>query len=265
MTETTPETSPGAEAPQDYPDLTPEARARIQQIAERQRRARSLTLRAISFVGNQVEDGLKFLPKTVRTQLDDVARAALRQSYDLAVRSRGGMGEGIGSDGVHLFAGTVTGAIGGFGGLPTAIAELPVTTTLIFRAVLHVAEDYGEDPSHPETAKACLAVFGAGVPEDPVDAVDTTFIGARLSLSGAAVSGLIRKVAPRFAAVLSQKLATQAVPIIGAAAGAGTNYAFVDYYVRLAHVHFGLRQMGRIYGEQAVNDAFHEALLPVRT
>lgn len=68
---------------------------------------------------------------------------------------------------------------------------------------------------------------------------------------------MISKVAPKFAAVLTQKLASQAVPILGAAAGAGTNLAFVNYYTEVAHVHFGLRQLAREYDPDQVIEAFH--------
>lgn len=240
--------------------LTNEARAEIAKIASRQRRANTVLMKAINFVGGHVEDGLKILPASARVQVDDIARAALRHSYDLASRSREGRGRNIGSDRVHKLMGTLSGALGGFGGLPTALVELPVATTVIFRAVHHVATEYGEDPSAEQTRMECLAVFGAGGPGSDDDGIDTAFIGARLSLSGTAVNALISRVAPKFAAVLSQKLATQAVPVLGAAAGAGTNYAFVDYYVALAHVHFGLRKLARVYGEAAVTEAFHQAL-----
>ena len=240
--------------------LTDAARAEIAALAARQRKANGMLMSAINFVGGQVEDGLKLLPAGTRDQIDDLARAALRQSFDVAHKSRGGMGRNIGSDRVHKILGTLSGALGGFGGLPTAIAELPVATTVIFRAVHHVAVAYGEDPDAEETRMECLAVFGAGGPGGEDDGVDTAFIGARLSISGAAVNGLISKVAPRFAAVLSQKLASQAVPVLGAAAGAGTNYAFVDYYVSMAHVHFGLRKLARVHGEKAVTDHFHKVL-----
>ena len=240
--------------------LNDEARAEIAALAARQRKANGLLMTAINFVGGQVEDGLKLLPKSARDQVDEIARVALRHSFDVASRSRSGVRQNIGSDRLHKLIGTLSGAVGGFGGLPTAIAELPVATTVIFRAVHHVAIEHGEDPDAPATRMECLAVFGAGGPGTEDDGVDTAFIGARLSISGAAVNGLISKVAPKFAAVLSQKLASQAVPVLGAAAGAGTNYAFVDYYVSMAHVHFGLRRLARIYGEDAVLDEFHKVL-----
>jgi hypothetical protein len=246
------------------PALDDGTRARIAALALRQRKANGVLMKAINFVGGQVEDGLKMLPKPLRDQLNEVTRNALRRSYDIAARSRGGIGQRFGSDQSHRIIGTLSGAIGGFGGLPTALAELPVATTLIFRAVLHVAAEYGEDPASDETRMECLAVFGSGGPGSADDGVDTAFIGARLSLSGAAVNTLISRVAPKFAAVLSQKLAAQTVPVLGAVAGAGTNYAFVDYYVALAHVHFGLRQLVREYGDVAVLDEFHRQLAAPR-
>ena len=240
--------------------LSQAARDEITALAARQRRANGILMKGINFVGGQVEDGLKVLPDGTRDQIDKLARSALRQSFDAAHKSSKGIGRNIGSDRVHKILATLSGAVGGLGGLPTALAELPVATTVIFRAVHHVAVEYGEDPDAEATCMECLAVFGAGGPGTDDDGVDTAFIGARLSLSGAAVNGLISRVAPRFAAVLSQKLASQAVPILGAAAGAGTNYAFIDYYVAMAHVHFGLRKLARAHGDAAVADYFHKVL-----
>ena len=244
-------------------DLTPSdvlddaTRAAVLALVLRQRRANGVLMKAINFVGGQVEDGLKMLPTGARAQIDLAARRALEASYTAASRSRVTYG---GSDNMHKAMGALSGALGGLGGLPTALLELPVATTVIFRAVQGVAAHYGEDPQGEDTRMECLAVFGSGGPGSADDGVDTSFFGARLGLTGAAVHGLLGKVAPRFATVLSQKLAAQAVPILGAAAGAGTNYAFTDYYVQMAHVHFGLRKLARDKGEAAVLDEFHRVL-----
>ena len=64
--------------------------------------------------------------------------------------------------------------------------------------------------------------------------------------------------------MLGQKLASQTVPILGAAAGAGTNFAFVNYYTEIAHVHFGLRKLARTHGADAVGDAFHAELAQLK-
>ncbi len=244
-----------------FPPLSADKRAQVAALAARQKRANGILMKAINFVGGQVEDTLKMLPAGAREQIDAAARNALQRSYDLAATSRRGrFSQTVQTDAGHKIMATISGALGGLGGLPTALAELPVATTMIFRAVQGVAAQYGEDPTAQETRLECLAVFGAGGPGTDDDGVDTSFIGARLGLTGAAVHGLLGKVAPRFATVLSQKLASQAVPVLGAAAGAGTNYAFTDYYVEMAHVHFGLRQLARDHGEDPVLDAFHAEL-----
>lgn len=245
--------------------LSDEAQSDITALARRQTAANGVLMTAITFVGGQVDDTLKLLPQGAKTQIDDAARKALQRSYDIAATTRSGIaGKAVTSDRGHKVLATISGALGGVGGLPTALAELPIATTMIFRAVQGVAAQYGEDPTSPETRLQCLAVFGAGGPGDADDSVDTAFVGARLAITGAAVNGLISKIAPRFAAILTQKLATQAVPVLGAAAGAGTNYAFTDYYVEMAHVHFGLRKLAQAHEKDIVEDAFHTALVAAK-
>lgn len=244
--------------------LSDAARAQIAALAMRQHAASGVLMQVVSFLGGQVEDGMKLLPVNTRARLEGAATRALRASYDAAGRSRGGLGRRVTSDRAHKTMASISGALGGLGGLPTALAELPIATTMIFRAVQHVAAAHGEDPTSPDTRAQCLHVFGKGGHGKDDDGIDTSFIGARLGLSGAAINKLISKVAPRFATVLGQKLAGQAVPILGAAAGAGTNYTFVSYYTDIAHVHFGLREMARTYDAAQVADAFHSELLKLQ-
>ena len=252
------EINPDAPPPPAPAVLDDAALAEITTLVNRQSKAAGILMQIVSFAGSRVENSLKFLPKGARRQFEGAVREALGRSYALAARSR--IGGRLQGDRANKALATMSGALGGIGGLPTALAELPIATTMIFRAVQGVAEAHGEDPTSAEVRAECLRVFGSGGPGGADDGIDTTFIGARLSLSGAAVHRLIATVAPRFAAVLGQKLASQAVPVLGAAAGAGTNYAFIDYYVEMAHVHFGLRRLAREHGETPVIDAFHRVL-----
>lgn len=226
-------------------------------LARRQDRAGSVLLKAINLAGGQMEDVLSTLPNQVRGPLEEAIKAGLTRSYGAAARTRGGP---FRSDRAHRTLATLSGALGGVGGLPTAIAEMPVAITLIFRAVQAVAEAHGEDPISDEVRVECLRVFGMGGPGEVDDGIDTAFVGARLTLTGPALQRLIAAIAPRVAAVLGQKLAAGAVPLLGAAAGAGTNYAFIDYYVEIAHVHFGLRALQRSADADAVLAAFHDEL-----
>ena len=127
--------------------------------------------------------------------------------------------------------------------MPTALAELPVTTTLLLRVIQGVAVEHGFDASAENVQFDCIRVFSAAGPLEEDDGADLGFISARVTLTGATVQGLISKVAPRLATVLGQKLAAQTVPVLGAVAGAATNYAYTSYYQEMAHVHFGLRRL----------------------
>ena len=226
--------------------------------AQRQASANGMLMQVITYVGGQVEDGMKMLPAAFRTKIEGAARTALERSFHLAKASRQGpLERAVAGDRMHKVIGAISGALGGVGGVPTAIAEIPVATTIIFRAVQGVAQSYGEDIDSDETRAECLRVFSAGGPDADDDGIDTSFIGARVALTGPAIHSLIAKVAPKFAAVLTQKPATQAVPVLGAAAGAGTNLAFVNYYTEMAHVHFGLRQLAREFDPDQVIEAFH--------
>lgn len=239
------------------PDLSDDARALIAALAKRQNGAQGLLMAVITRVGGQVENGIKALPAPVQDRLTEVARGALTRSYDMAHRSRN---VGPKSPRAHKVAATMTGALGGVGGLATSVVELPIAITTIFRAVQLVAADNGFDPDAEETRLECLQVFGAGAPGDDDDGIDTAFIGARMALTGSAINGVIARIAPRVATVLGQKLASQTVPVLGALAGAGTNYAFVDYYTEIAQVHFGLKRLAADFDTDQVADAFHEEL-----
>lgn len=251
--------SPAHIPPPGNTALPPEAQRQITALARRQAEARGVLMSLVSAAGDRVETGLRQLPAPIRARIEDSARAALRHSYHLAARSHGiaPLARVMRSDRAHRVAASLSGAVGGAGGAITALAEIPMATTMIFRAVQSVAAAHGEDPRDAQTRIECLRVFGTGAPDPADDGIDTAFLGARLTLTGPALHGVLAQVAPRFATMLGQKLAGQAVPVLGAAAGAGTNYAFTAYYTEIAHVHFGLRALARAHGEAPVLDHFH--------
>jgi hypothetical protein len=67
---------------------------------------------------------------------------------------------------------------------------------------------------------------------------------------------LIAQVASRFGVVVTQKLAAQAVPVIGALGGAAVNYAFIDHFQEIARAHFTVRRLERSYGKVAVREVY---------
>lgn len=245
--------------------LSAQARAEIDALAQRHRRAGGLLIRLVNLAGGQLENRLELLPDRIKDQIETAARNALGFAYRVAERSHQnpapGRAPALGNRG-NLALATVTGAVGGFGGLPSSLAELPVTTTLLLRAIQTIAQGHGFDLSEARVRAECLQVFASGSPLEADDGVNTSFLTARVTLTGGAMQRLISAVAPRFAAVFGQKLAAQAVPILGAVAGAGVNYTFASYYQEMAHIRFGLMRLADQHDPDAVAAAFRVAASP---
>jgi EcsC family protein len=219
--------------------------ATLEELRARLRASETLGVKLLAAIGGQADGLLDRLPRSTRDVLEQATARALMLSYDLAFQSRKhGLGAGA-PEWVHTALTTGMGMAGGLGGLGTALAELPVTTTLLLRNVQDVAGRYGFDPQEKHTRLACLHVLAATGPlcDRPLD--QAGFLAARMTLSGATVQGVIAKVAPRLSVVLGKKLATQAVPVLGAAAGAATNFTYARYYRNVAHVSFGLRRLAQ--------------------
>ncbi|MEP1765291.1 MAG: EcsC family protein [Sulfitobacter sp.] len=215
--------------------------AELERIARRYTAAGGVGISVLNLIGGQAENLLDRLPTSLRKQLEAATISALDHAMHAAHRSRLHVPDQ--ASWLNSAASAAMGAIGGAGGLPTALAELPVTTTLLLRVIEGVAEEHGFDPELESVRFDCVQVFSAAGPLAEDDGSDLAFLTARLALSGKAVQAVIHKIAPRLAVVMGQKLAAQTVPVLGAVAGAATNYAYTSYYQDMAHVHFGLRKL----------------------
>jgi hypothetical protein len=215
--------------------------ARLDEIAKRYRKAGGVGIHVLNLIGGQADGLISRLPGPVRRNLDAATVAALHAAMKAAHSSRAYFPDQ--RSWLNQAASVAMGAAGGAGGLPTALAELPVTTTLLLRVIQGVAVEHGFDPAAENVQFDCVQVFAAAGPLAGDDGADLGFLSARLALSSRAMQAVVARVAPKLAIVLGQKLAAQAVPVLGAVAGAATNYAYTSYYQDMAHVHFGLRKL----------------------
>lgn len=159
---------------------------------ERYKGANGLGMKAVSFVGGQADSLLDRLPEGIRGQLDAATGQALIMANDAAWLSRNGLDlnvTGDRADWINRLAITAMGAAGGFGGIPTALAELPVTTTVLLRAIQGIAAEEGFDTDDPKVRMQAIQVFGAAGPMAKSQTTDTAFLTARLSLTGATLHG----------------------------------------------------------------------------
>lgn len=231
----------------------------IAQLATRYRRANGPLMALMSRLGGTVESRMKALPPSLRAQIERVTHAALERAHGVA--GHVARAPDMGPQG-PVFAVMATGAMGGMGGLPTALAELPVTVTVILHAIRQAAVEAGYDPDDPAIRAECLQVFGAGSPLAGDDGMNTSLIAARLALTGSAIQSVIARVAPRLAVALGQKLAAQAVPVLGAITGAALNAAYMRYYREIARIRFALLRLAEVHGADRVLAGFRDQVSP---
>lgn len=66
----------------------------------------------------------------------------------------------------------------------------------------------------------------------------------------------VSAIAARFNVVVTEKVAAQTLPVVGAACGAAVNVAFVANFQRVAAGHFAVRSLERTWGFDAVRAAY---------
>jgi hypothetical protein len=74
----------------------------------------------------------------------------------------------------------------------------------------------------------------------------------------------IALVASRFGVVVTEKVALQAVPVIGALGGAVVNYIFVEHFQDVARGHFIVRRLERTYGKDYVRREYERLAMRTR-
>ncbi|TDB27724.1 EcsC family protein [Stenotrophomonas sp. ATCM1_4] len=248
--------------------------------------APTLTARMANVVGAPLEFAVRKLPNAVSSRIQSVTEAALYKAAQAALLTMDRTQPGKrASPRLHKLAAAASGAVGGAGGLMTLAIELPLSTTIIMRAVADIARSEGFDLNDFATRQACLEVFALGGNSGKDDASETGYYMTRgfttelmrhfsAELAGSAVKGhglglgigpkeagkwlakIVEKVVARFGVVVSEKFAAQAVPVIGAVAGATLNTMFVSYYQDMARGHFIVRRLEKTYGFEPVRLAY---------
>ena len=217
----------------------------------------------IELIGHALPD---FASEAIATATSKGLAAALKVALRTMQRS-----PHAGSQLLHKALATASGAAGGAFGLSTLPIELPVSTIIILRSIADIARSEGENLAEPETALSCIQVFALGGRTGSVDASESGYFAVRGMLAktvteaarfiaerGVVEQGapvlirFISQIASRFGAVVSQKVAAQALPIIGALGGAAVNYAFIEHFQEIAKGHFTVRRLERAYGKDTV-------------
>ncbi len=238
------------------PALRDDPAPEIARLALRYRRANGPVIALVNRLGLRLEEQMRMLQPAFRARVEGAVADGLARAFRVARLGR--FAPETGPAGARVLA-AVTGAAGGAGGLVTAMAEIPVTVTVFLHVIAREAAAAGFDPEDPAVQAECLRVLASGTPLADDDGVDTSFLGARLALTGGAVQKLIATVAPAVASLLTRRLAAQAVPVLGAVTGAALNAAYLGYYREMAAVRFGLMRLAATHGAEPVLAGFVHA------
>ena len=236
----------------------------------------SLASRLTHAIGGRVESLGRALPSPARRSIAMATESALKVALRLAVRSLGPDDPGASqprklSNRWHKAAAAASGAIGGAFGFAALAVELPISTAILLRSIADIARAEGEDLSSPEARLACIEVFALGGHKSDEVALEGGYFALRATLaqsvnesarflvksglageSAPVVVRMISQVAARFGIAVSEKLAAQAIPVLGAFGGATINAAFAEHFQSLARGHFIVRRLERKYGPDAV-------------
>ena len=142
----------------------------------------SLAGRLSHVLAMPIEEGVALLPKRWQKRLHKAAEKSIRQSLSMAI---GTISQGETTPAhiyMHKFMAIATGAAGGFFGPLTLLAELPLTTALMLRAIADIAQHEGEDLTQRESKMACVQVFALGGRTKEDEAADLGYYGLRVAL-----------------------------------------------------------------------------------
>jgi hypothetical protein len=230
----------------------------------------SLAARLTAIVGKPIELIGSALPEGAANAIAAATTKGLNTALKVALRTMENRPEAA-SRLLHKALATASGALGGSLGLVTAPLEIPISTIIMLRSIADIARSEGENLADPDAALSCVQVFALGARTGAVDSAESGYFVVRGMLAksiteaarfiterGIVEEGapilvrFIAQVASRFGVVVTQKLAAQTLPVVGALGGAAVNYAFIDHFQDVARGHFSIRRLERTYGKEIV-------------
>src|SRR5205814_291342 len=146
----------------------------------------SLAGRLAALAGKPVGLLQRALPAAAATAVARVAKHALERALDVALFSLENT-RFVGGRKLHSGLACTSGAIGGAFGLSALAVELPVSTTIMLRAIAAIARKEGEDLADPRTGLACLEVFALGASTPDPEVPESDYFAVRAELARGAV------------------------------------------------------------------------------
>ena len=235
-----------------------------------------LAIKLSGFLGLPIEKGMDLLPANAKSIIFSTTTKSLEGALKIALYTLSNHQYKPASNNIHKLSAAMSGGVGGAFGLAALSVELPVSTGIMLRSIADIARSEQENLQEREAQLACMEVFALGSPSPSDDAANTGYFSVRLALAqavtdaatyaatkhtavkeGASVlTRLLSLIASRFSIPVTEKVAAQAVPILGAASGALINTLFIAHYQNIARGHFIVRRLEGVYGAEAVRSVY---------
>lgn len=239
--------------------------------------------RLANAIGRPIEGAVERLPDNVKGLVQRSSHKAISAAAEVSFATIDkNMPPRKSSNLLHKFTVGTSGAVGGAFGLAGLPVELPISTAFMFRSIAQIARSENADLGDPRTRADCLSVFALGGRSRDDDAAENGYFATRIvlakgmaeavehlaakgsaSASSPALARLIAAVSARFGVQVSQKVAAQLLPVIGAAGGAVINTVFINHYQQVARGHFIVRRLESKYGEDLVLEQYNALGLPL--
>jgi EcsC protein family len=229
------------------------------------------------YAGKPIERVMRLMPRVATRGINKVVEKAVLNCLKVAISSIEPKSKAPPARRAASVLAGLSGGVSGFFGLAALPIELPVTTTLMLRAIADIARHHGEDLSTLESRLACVEVFALGAPQSGSSRADFGYYASRAllgrltmeasqifvergaaNLTAPAVGSLVTEVATRFGIVVSERSAASALPVLGAVGGATVNLLFMNHFQRVAQGHFAIRRLEREYGPTVVRRLYDE-------
>ena len=234
-----------------------------------------LAVKITSALGAPIEKGFDLLPKGWHELVEKSTRKALDISVHSAILTLNTRLKRESANRFHKLVAAGVGAAGGFWGLPALTVELPISTTVMLRSIADIARSEGHNLEEPAIKMGCVEVFAFGGPQKTDNGAETGYFAVRTALAKAvndaarhiaskglaessapALIKLISQVAGRFGVQVTEKIAAQSIPLLGAAGGAVINTLFIDHFQAMARGHFIVLRLEKIYGEKNIRTLY---------
>jgi hypothetical protein len=236
-----------------------------------------LAVKIVNYIGMPIEKGFAMLPEGWSEMVSSATRKALSVAIDSAILTLNKSAITDSTNTFHKLLAAGSGAAGGFLGLPALPVELPFSTTIILRSIADIARSEGQRLSEPGVKIACVEVFALGGPSSGDDGLDTGYFAIRSALarsvreaasyvakrgmagkSAPVIVKLLSQISSRFGVQVSEKIAAQAIPVIGAAGGAIINTLFIDHFQNMARGHFIILRLEKKYGLSVIRQSYEQ-------